>query len=348
MMRSMFRGRTFAGRKPVVAIYCPSMQLGVEPFSSDYYWQAYQDLLLALKSHGVDAYFVSDNNSYRGYGLFETAYTIEHKTALEQLSAVHNVQVDLVFDRGGFVGRDVVTINPARLLKTGNNKIEMYRHFGALQPQSAVCATQNEVLRAFERIKGEKIVVKEPEGQGGKEVYIGDKQEVLRQLPDAMPVLVQEFMDTSAGIPGFVDGVHDVRLSVCGGKIVGYYVRSAKVGSYHSNVSRGGKMVFYEPSHVPRKLRRMVRKVDAHFRGMPRYYAIDFMNTPKGWKLLELNPYLALLPETDGPEARATSAALAAYLVAQAKKVAYRQPTGQTDSLVSAGYESANYARDLA
>jgi len=302
------------------------MKLGHEPFSSDYYWQAYQDLLLALKSLGADAYFVTDNNSYRGYGIFEVAYTIEHKTTLDSLIAVRNVQVDLVFDRGGFVGRDVTTINPARLLKMGNNKIEMFRHFGTFQPRSAVCLTHDAVIAAFRRIPGEKIVVKEPEGQGGKEVYIGTKADILRQIPDTLPVLVQEFMDTSAGVPGFVDGVHDVRLSVCGGKIIGYYVRSAQAGSYHSNVSRGGKMVFYEPSHVPHELRRMVRKIDDHFRGMPRYYAIDFMYTPKGWKLLELNPYLALLPETDGPEARNTSAALADYLVAQARAAAKTAP----------------------
>jgi glutathione synthase/RimK-type ligase-like ATP-grasp enzyme len=299
--------------------------MGGDPFSSDYYWQAYQDLLLALKKRGLEAYFVTDNNSYHGDGLFDTAYTTDHKTSISKLQVVHDVQVDMVFDRGGFIGRDVKTINPAQLLKTGNNKIEMYRHFAAFQPLSAVCASRDEVVAAFERISGDKIVVKQPEGCGGKEVYIGDKADVLSQLPDVYPVLVQEFMDTSAGVPGYVKGVHDVRLSVCGGKIVGYYIRSAKAGSYHSNVSQGGTMMFYDVSHVPRDLRRTVQSIDAHFRRMPRYYAIDFMYTPKGWKLVELNPYLALLPETDGPEARKTSKALTDYLVAETGKAARRK-----------------------
>lgn len=322
MLRSFFQGRHTADRTPCIAIYCKELRIGVDPLNSDYYWQAYQDMLLALKARGIDAYFVTDNNSYHGDGLFDTAYTTDRKTSIGHLKVVHDIQADLVFDRGGFIGRDVVTVNPSRLLKMGNNKIEMYRHFGSFQPRSAVCSTRQEVEAAFSRLEGDKIVVKEPEGCGGKEVYIGDKADVLRQLPDSFPVLVQEFMDTSAGIPGYVEGVHDVRLSVCGGQIIGYYIRSARPGSYHSNVSQGGTMTFYDVSHVPRELRRAVQSIDNHFRAMPRYYAIDFMYTTKGWKLVELNPYLALLPSTDGEEACKTSAMLADYLVDEARRAA--------------------------
>jgi glutathione synthase/RimK-type ligase-like ATP-grasp enzyme len=135
-------------------------------------------------------------------------------------------------------------------------------------------------------------------------------------------------MDTSAGIPGYSSGVHDVRLSICGGQIIGYYVRNAKAGSYHSNVSQGGSMTFYDVSHVPAELHQMVQAIDAHFQAMPRYYAADFMLTPKGWKMLELNPYLALLPQTDGIEAQKTSAVLVDYLVAQAQKISVAKADG--------------------
>lgn len=327
MLRFMLKRRQTAGRSPVVAIFCKEMKLGGEPFTSDYYWQAYQDQLLALKKQGIEAYFVTDNNSYQGDGVFNVAYTTNHKTSIQKLQAEYNVKVDLVFDRGGFIGRDVQTINPALLLKIGNNKIEMYRYFGAFQPLSAICRTRKEIKEAFGHIPGDKVVVKEPVGQGGKEVYIGEKFEVLNQLPDTLPVLVQEFMDTSAGVPGCVSGVHDVRLSVCGGKIIGYYIRTAKAGSFHSNVSRGGTMKFYDVKEVPHELHEAVQSIDEFFQAFPRYYAIDFMHTPKGWKLVELNPYLALLPETDGPEARKTSAALTNYLAAEARKSMWRSNT---------------------
>ena len=305
-----------------VAIFCRELVLGGDPFSSDYYWQAYLDLLLALKARGLQAYFVTDNNSYLGYGLFRTAYTTDTKTTIEGLTLHNNVQVDLVFDRGGFIGRDVATINPAILQKIGMNKIEMYKHFADLQPDSVVCEKKTEVKAAFSAIDGDKVVVKEPEGCGGKQVYIGPKDKVLRQIPESFPVLVQEFLDTSAGIPGYISGVHDVRISICGGEFIGFYVRSAKAGSYHSNVSRGGKMVFYDVEQIPPAVAEAARTVDAYFKDFPRYYAVDFMFTPKGWKMLELNPYLALLPATDGPRAEQTLNKLADYLAAAVRNVA--------------------------
>jgi hypothetical protein len=307
-----------AKRKPVIAIFCREMVMGGDPFASDYYWQAYQDLLLSLKQHGAEAYFVTDNNSYRGYGTFDTAYTTDHKVALNELTPVKNVTVDLVFDRGGFIGRDVLTVNPAILLRNGNNKIEMYRHFANLQPYSIVCDSYEEVAAAFKVIDGETIVVKEPEGCGGKEVYIGGKDKVLQQLPSNYPVLVQEFLDTSAGVPGGMTGVHDVRLGICGGEFISYYIRAAKEGSYHSNVSQGGTMSFLDVDEIPEELALAALEVDSHFQNLPRYYAVDFIYTPKGWKMLEINPYLALLPLDDGDEARKTCERLAEYLVAVA------------------------------
>jgi hypothetical protein len=74
-------------------------------------------------------------------------------------------------------------------------------------------------------------------------------------------------------------------------------------------------MKFFSVDHVPVELRQAVAAIDKHFASQPRYYAIDFMNTPKGWKMLELNPYLALLPVTEGQEAQETLDKLADYLV---------------------------------
>lgn len=318
MTLSISQERYIADHPVSIAIFCRELKEGGDPFTSDYYWQAYLDLLLALKARGVRAYFVTDNNTYRGYGVFDVAYTTDVKTTIAGLTPIKNVHVDLVFDRGGFIGRDVATINPAILQKIGMNKIEMYKHFAALQPYSIICDSKDEVLAAFDKIEGSTIVVKEPEGCGGKEVYIGPREKVLAQLSGEYPVLVQEFLDTSAGIPGYVSGVHDIRLSVCGGKFIGYYVRTAAEGSLHSNVSRGGKMVFFDVSHIPPEAAQAARAVDVYFNKYPRYYAVDFMYTPKGWKMLELNPYLALLPETEGVDAQNTLDELADYLIEQA------------------------------
>ncbi len=301
-------------RKSAIGIFCRELKKGGDPFSNDYYWQAYQDLLLALKSRGLQAYLLSDNNTYRGFGIFETAYTIHGKTTLNNLRLVENVYIDVVFDRGGFIGRDVLTINPPILTKIASSKIEMYEYFTDLQPFSIVSKNKKQVMKAASRLPGDKLVVKEPEGSGGKEVYIGDKQEVLAELPDSYPLLVQEFLDTSQGVPGQVEGVHDVRLALCGDEIISYYARTAGEGKLHANVAQGGTMTYFDVDAAPAELVKKVRNIDGLFADQPRYYSLDFMNTPKGWVLVELNSYLGLMPASDGSKAQQTLAKLANYL----------------------------------
>ncbi len=302
-----------------IAIFCRTLKENDDPFSSDYYWQAYQDLMLALEKRGLSVYLTTDNNTYIDYGTFSVAYKIKGKTQLDNLIKVKNVKVDLVFDRGGFIGRGVPTINTPLMQKIGMNKIEMYKRFSKFQGFSAICINYGEVTKAFDDIEGERVVVKEPEGYGGHEVYIGYKNDVLSELPDRYPLLVQEFLDTSIGVPGYVTGVHDVRLSMCGGELIGCYIRQAKPGSLHSNVSQGGKMLFMNIDKTPPALIEAAKEVDKLFESSLRYYSIDFVNTTKGWKMLEINPYLALLPVTDGPEAIRTIEKLADYLATTIK-----------------------------
>ena len=200
--------------RPIIAIFCKELKLGGDPFSDDFYWRAYRDLLFALKDRGISAYFTTDNNIYRGFGVFDKLFSLEDPSgSVDDLKVVEDMKVDLVFDRGRFIGRDVAVINPPILTKIAMSKIEMYEYFSDLQPYSVIGNSKRQVERAVKKVPGDKVVVKEPEGSGGNEVYIGDKEEVLEELPPQYPLLVQEFLDTSVGIPGQVDGVHDARLA---------------------------------------------------------------------------------------------------------------------------------------
>jgi hypothetical protein len=307
---------------PVIAIYCRELKAGGDPFSSEYYWQAYQDLFFALRHKGVEVYFATDNNTYKGYGTFATVYTLEQGGTVGDLKPVSNVHVDVVFDRGGFIGRDVAMINPSIITKIAQSKIEMYEYFAELQPFSIVSHSKDEVAAVADELGGDKIVVKEPEGSGGNEVYIGTKEEVLEEMPDDhFPVLVQEFLDTSVGVPGQIKGPHDVRVALCGSEVISYYVRQPEDGKLHANVAQGGKMLYFDVDEVPAELTKVVRAIDDLFIEHPRYYSLDFMHTPKGWKLVEINSYLGLMPRSDGSQAVKTLEKLSSYLAAEA----YRQ-----------------------
>lgn len=303
-------------RIKTIVVYCKTLDLGDDPFENVYYWEAYQDLLLALQRRGVDAYFAA-TSSYQGNGKFREAYTIHEKsTTTDNLIKTKDVVADLVFDRGDFPGRDVPMVNPLSMHRVGSSKIEIYQHFARFQPFSVICRNRQELLEAFRQIQGDKVVVKEPEGSGGTQVYIGSRDEVNAKVKDDwFPVLAQTFMDTSVGVPGLVEGRHDFRMIMCGGELVGCYLRMAQDGEYRANVSKGGTMRYLSVQDIPPEAAHIAHEIDETFKSGPRYYSIDMAYTPEGWRLIEVDSYLALHPMAAGSSLEYLMNKLADYLV---------------------------------
>jgi glutathione synthase/RimK-type ligase-like ATP-grasp enzyme len=284
-------------RIKTIVVYCKSLELGGDPFENGYYWEAYQDLVVALQARGVDAYFAA-GDSYVGSGMFREAYTLEEKSKdTSNLVRRENVKADMVFDRGYFEGRDVPMVNPLSMHVVGNSKVEIYKHFAKFQPFSVICNNREELQQALQQLKGEKVVVKEAEGTGGSQVYIGTRDEVNAKVQDGrFPVLAQEFMDTSIGVPGLVEGRHDFRMIMCGGELVGCYLRTPKEGEYRANVSKGGTMTYLSVNDIPAEAAEVAHEIDGQFSDGPRYYSVDMAHTPEGWRLIEVDSLLALHP----------------------------------------------------
>jgi glutathione synthase/RimK-type ligase-like ATP-grasp enzyme len=304
-----------------VAIFCPFVAADKYPFSDPYRRDSYQDLLLMFKEQGAEAYFAADNASYRGDGVFAQACTTDRKGQVADFRVAHEVRVGLVFDKGawqghgGFTGEDVMVINPPEVKRVAASKAETLKVFGEFQPRSVLCATRAELEAALEVLPGELVVVKEPAGNGGKMVYIGTRAKVKAELPDRYPLIAQEFVDTSVGIKGLVEGIHDFRVRIAGGTIVGGQVRTPAPGEYRANLAQGGTNRLLPADQVPAAVRALAQKIDSHFAQFPRYYSIDFAHTTQGWKLIELNREPGLAPLADGPEARKTMEHLVAYLL---------------------------------
>jgi glutathione synthase/RimK-type ligase-like ATP-grasp enzyme len=67
---------------------------------------------------------------------------------------------------------------------------------------------------------------------------------------------------------------------------------------------------------VPSEVRKLAYEIDAYFEEYPRFYGIDFMNTSKGWKLIEINSrQLGLVSTVWGPDSTYTLNKLADYLI---------------------------------
>ena len=301
-----------------VIIYIYDIDSKKFPFDTPYYADGYLDLLLGLRASGVKAYFTTGAENYLGEGRFSVAYTTDHKCAPEEFERHENVVADLVFNRGTFelIDPDFFTPNPVSIIDILRSKAEIYTHFGQFQPKSIACNSQAEVEAAFAEIQGDMIVAKEPVGGSGDFVYIGSRKEVLAKLPNRFPILVQEFMDTSIGIPGLVDGIHDLRLELAGGVVIGGTIRQPNTpGEYRANVSRGGKEIFLYPNQIPAEAMAIALEIDSHFKGLPRDYSADFGNTPHGFRLIEMNRIPAIVPASQGPAAKNISDGLIAYLI---------------------------------
>jgi glutathione synthase/RimK-type ligase-like ATP-grasp enzyme len=240
----------------------------------------------------------------------------------EDLVPERYIKADLVYDRGGFQGSDIMVLNPKAVTKLGSDKTEMYRAFGDMQPYSMTVHSKQQLERAFRKLATDKVVVKDPTGYGGTGVIIGTRDEVRRKLAEAplsYPLLAQELMDTSVGVPGLVEGVHDMRLIIGGGRIWSCYIRQPKKGELRANVALGGSFQYIPRHKIPRQAIFLAHKIDAHFGFQPRHYAIDFANTDEGWKLIELNANPGLVPSSYAPETAYEMSHLANYLARQVR-----------------------------
>jgi hypothetical protein len=299
-----------------IAIFCGSTEMSWRTrFADHYYWEAYSDLLLLIKQKGAIAYLVSGNNTYVGSGVFTRAYTLTQKGPIDSLVPAQSIKADLVFNRGNFGYNDVPILNSEHVARVGN-KITTYDLFGKYQPRSQVCYNMPELRHAIRSMNGDNVVVKTPNGSMGRGVYIASKTILLTIVPTHYPLLVQEFVDSSVGVPGHVSGLHDLRVETGGGKIWGCYIRIPKAGEYRANVAQGGSKLILHHTDVPSEVRKLAYEIDAYFEEYPRFYGIDFMNTSKGWKLIEINSrQLGLVSTVWGPDSTYTLNKLADYLI---------------------------------
>lgn len=299
-----------------IAFFVRNVDADKYPFSvRDLYYYSYQEYLLAMKRAGASAYFVTDNATYLGNGRFSRAYDIQNVSEVKDFVAVGEIQADVVFEKGGFEGRDIPIVTDPRLYPLISDKTAIYKKFGKYQPRSVVCASLDAVVRAVQEMPGEMVVVKNPVSSGGRQVYIAKKADIVIPEFENYPLIVQEFVDMSDGIPGICEGVHDVRVLLTGNEIIGATLRQPPAGGLHANVSKGGTERLLSPSEIPEDVKVMARAIDSELEDLPRYYAIDFARGKQGWVLIELNTRPGLFRHSNGPLAQEFTDSFARYIV---------------------------------
>jgi len=113
----------------------------------------------------------------------------------------------------------------------------------------------------------------------GKGIVIDSPEKLSTiTLEEGVEYCLQEFIDTSKGIPGIVRGYHDLRIIIVDGEIVLCHVRTPKEGSLLANVAQGGSIREVPLEIIPSNILRRVADTQAHIDQRFDFplYSIDF------------------------------------------------------------------------
>ncbi|OGY82373.1 MAG: hypothetical protein A3F54_02320 [Candidatus Kerfeldbacteria bacterium RIFCSPHIGHO2_12_FULL_48_17] len=199
-----------------------------------------------------------------------------------------------------------VVSNP-HLYEIVPNKYTMYVLFPTLFPKTFLVHNRYDLAKYLPKIKGRRAVLKPTVGSGGNGITIASKA-VLKKTPITTAMLLQEFKESIAGIPGIMTGRHDLRVHVLNNKILYAYYRKPKAGSLLANIAQGGSMVLIKNDEIPRAVKKMVEKVITTLQDLtPNFYSVDFLFDAAGhpW-VIELNrsPGIFFPPEYRAAETR--------------------------------------------
>lgn len=173
-----------------------------------------------------------------------------------------------------------------------NNKLSQYAIFGEFMPKSFIAMNKGDLTKAFSKIKSKKIVIKPLYGSGGKGIIIDEKDEAIRRKYN-YPVLVQEFIISEKGIPGFSKKkeISDLRLVYMNHKVSYALSRIAKEGSLFTNFHQGASGVLVPEKYIPKNAafiaKKIIKKLEMFTKAQ---YSLDFIfsNSGKAY-LVEMN-----------------------------------------------------------
>lgn len=173
-----------------------------------------------------------------------------------------------------------------------SDKFSQYVLFREFMPESSLVFTKDELFKNIKRIKSKKVVIKELYGSGGFGVDIVEKDETMHG-GYKYPVLVQEFLESNFGIPGFSKegDVADLRLVYLNGNLIYSISRIAKNKSLYTNFHQGADAVIVPENKIPECAAEVSLKIRNRLEVFTEsLYSIDLMFSNDGRPyLIEIN-----------------------------------------------------------
>lgn len=219
-----------------------------------------------------------------------------------------NIRPDLVYDKtagkhdfNSFekkikMSRNVKIFNNPLFRTMVNSKLSQYAIFREFMPLSFVAMDKDDLIAASSKIKSKRIVVKPLYGSGGHGITIDMKEKALKGEYQ-YPILVQEFIISEKGIPGFSKKkeISDLRLVYMNHKLSYSLSRVARKGSLFTNLHQGASGIIVPAKYIPKEVSKIAEKVIKKLKIFPKaQYSLDFIFSNSG------KPYLVEMNTTPG------------------------------------------------
>lgn len=298
-----------------------------EIFTTHYHKGAsYLALLETLTHRGHRAFLAYDAASWHSDDRFTPAAEYRNRTLQPPIK--HDggdndgsIRADVIYNLGNIPGdafshrkgRHTRIVNTPEFKSFCASKITVYEYLKEFFPKTIAITSETAIAEALKRLSGDRIVFKPNTGTNGRGVRILKKDEV--KFDDEMRAIIaepggallQEFVDTSHGIPNICDASHDLRLAVINGTIALTHVRTPEPGSLIANYAQGATIHELAINDIPKNIFAFHKKIHARIAAQfpDTIYTADLgINTDGKPILFEINGTIAFpWPEFESKDA---------------------------------------------
>lgn len=277
--------------KPILGIFREHRDIEGFVFKAPHYQQAYHEIIDQLHAKGVYVAILMGQGSYRGSGEFSKHWVQIKKDGQYSYEKRGAIRIDALYDKDHFkTDGHLLMVNNQALHDLCWSKEKTYEVLGDFHPKTIEVKNVAELKDALGKMPGDKVALKELTGSSGKGVFVGQKTEATTTGLQ-FPLLVQEFIETSAGVPGITNKRHDVRVVLANGELIAATLRTPPEGGLKSNIGYGGENRLLNVTDLPAELLAICKKIDKRLQpyGIFRLYSVDFGLTPNGWRMFEAN-----------------------------------------------------------
>lgn len=287
--------------KKIVVIYNEDDWAVEIPFASAPTRASFEDWHERGLRNGVEMYRANIGWYNKETCTFEKSWAYRDK---KWLKITEPIKPDLIFDKLAGkhdyslfdfkmeVAEKIKIFNHPLFRTMLDNKLAQFLFLGEFMPNSLLATNPKEFELAMQKVVSSKAVVKPLYGSGGFGIIIEDKDKISIDKV-SFPVLIQEFIKSENGIPGFSKDkeVADLRMIFINHKLIYSLSRIAKSGSLFTNFHQGASAVLVPEEKIPASAKEMATKIVQKLNVYPEAnYSLDFIFTNSGEPLLvEMN-----------------------------------------------------------